>query len=159
MKAMDSLIDEGLVKNIGFCNYRISDIQEAQSYAKHKLVAAQMHYNLEIREVERKGILDFCQKNDIMLIAWRPVQKGALANNPTQIMQEMMKKYQKTAAQISLNWLISQENIVTLSKTRKIQHLKDNLGAVGWNMEKKDFEKLRKDYPNQQDMSDSMPLS
>ena len=158
MRAMDALIDEGLVKNIGFCNYRVSDIQEAQSYAKHKLVAGQMHYNLQIREVEKKKILSFCQKNDIMLIAWRPVQKGALVNNKPQIILDLMKKYNKTASQIAINWLISQNNVVTLSKTSNVEHLKENLGALGWNMEKQDIEKLRKEYPNQQAVSDTAPL-
>jgi len=158
MRAMDTLVDEGLIKNIGFCNYRLSDIQEAQSHAKHKLVAAQMHYNLQIREVERKEILNYCQKNDIMLIAWRPIQEGALVNNLPKIIKDLMKKYNKTASQIAINWLISQENVVTLSKTRSIYHLKENLGALGWNMEKTDIEKLRKEYPDQQDVSDSMPL-
>lgn len=159
MRAMDSLVDEGLVKYIGFCNYRVSDIQEAQSYARHKLVAAQMHYNLQIREVERKEILSFCQQNDIMLIAWRPVQKGTLAENPPEIILEMMRKYNKTAMQIAINWLISQKNVVTLSKTRNIEHLKENLGALGWNMEREDVEKLRAAYPDQQDASDSLPLN
>ncbi|MDP2649871.1 MAG: aldo/keto reductase [bacterium] len=158
MKAMDALVEEGLVKNIGFCNYRVSDIQEAQSYAKYKLVAGQMHYNLQIREIERKRILNYCQKNDIMLVAWRPIQKGALLNSPQKIMQKMMGKYGKTAAQIAINWLISQEKVVVLSKTSSVQHLKDNLGAIGWSMEKEDVEKLRKEYPDRQDISDSVPL-
>lgn len=159
MKAMDTLVDEGLVKHIGFCNYKVSDIQEAQSHAKHKLEAGQMHYNLQIREVERRKILTYCQKNDIMLIAWRPIQKGTLVNNLPLVMLEMMKKYNKTASQIAINWLISQENVVTLSKTTNIAHLKENLGAIGWNMEKEDIEKLRTEYPDQQDISDSMPLN
>lgn len=159
MRAMDALIDEGLVKRIGFSNYTIADIEEAQSHAKHKLVAAQMHYNLQIREVEHKKILTYCQKNDVMLIAWRPLERGSLVNNPPQIIKDLMKKYNKTASQIAINWLISQENVVTISKTTNIEHLKENLGAIGWNMEKEDIEKLRAEYPDQQDVSDTLPLS
>ena len=159
MKAMDALVDEGLVRHIGFCNYRVSDIQDAQNNAEHRLVAAQMHYNLQIREVERKEILDYCQKNNIMLIAWRPIQKGALVNNPPKIVKDLMKKYGKTASQIAINWLISQENVVTLSKTASIDHLRENLGGVGWKMEKEDIEKLRIEYPNQREVSDSVPLN
>ena len=159
MRAMDALVDEGVVRNIGFCNYRISDIQEAQSYAKHKLVAGQMHYNLQIREVEKKKILSYCQHNDIILIAWRPVQKGALANNQQQIIKDLMEKYNKTASQIAISWLISQKNVVTLSKTSNIEHLKENLGAIGWNMENEDVERLRTEYPDQRNVSDALPLS
>ena len=158
MGAMDTLVDEELVRNIGFCNYTVSDIQEAQSYAKHKLVAGQMHYNLQIREVEKKKILSYCQHNDIMLIAWRPVQ-GALVNNRQQIIKDLMEKYNKTASQIAINWLISQKNVVTLSKTSNIEHLKENLGAIGLNMENEDIERLRTEYPDQRNASDALPLS
>lgn len=159
MRAMDTLVNEGLVKNIGFSNYKVSDIEEAQSRAKHKLVAGQLHYNLRIREAERKEILKYCQQNDIMLIAWRPLQEGVLVKDPPEIVREMMKKYDKTATQIAINWLISQENVVTLSKTSHIGHLKENLGALKWTMETEDVEKLRKEYPDQQDLSDNLPLS
>lgn len=156
MRAMDALADEGLVKNIGICNYLKEHIQEAQSYAKHKIVAAQIHLNLQIREAEKKGVLKYCQDNDIMLIAWRPVQKGKILEEP--ILAEMAKKYKKTPAQIAINWLISQKNVVTLSKTTNVDHLKENLGAVGWETSKEDVEKLRKDFPNQQNISNAVPL-
>lgn len=158
MKAMDVLVDEGLVRFIGFSNYNLEDIKEAQSYAKHKLVAGQLHYNLQIREVERKGILQYCQENDIMLIAWRPLQENVLLHNPPEIVKAMMKKYNKTASQILINWLISQENVVTLSKTSNEKHLLENLGSLGWKMERNDIEKLRDEYPDQRDVSNFIPL-
>jgi len=40
----------------------------------------------------------------------------------------MVKKYNKTPAQIAINWLISQKNVVTLAKTSNTKHLDDNLG-------------------------------
>lgn len=156
MRAMDKLVDEGLIKNVGICNYTKEHIEEARSYAKHKIVAAQIHLNLLIREAEKKGVLKYCQDNDIMFIAWRPVQKGKILEEP--MLVEMAKKYRKTPAQIAINWLISQKNVITLSKTTNVEHLKENLGAVGWEMEKEDIEKLRKDFPNQQDISDTVPL-
>src|SRR5258706_14962679 len=76
MKAMDSLVDEGLVKNIGVCNFTVERLEEAQFYATHKIVANQLHYNLIYREPERKGLVEYCENNDMMLIAWRPIQKG-----------------------------------------------------------------------------------
>lgn len=157
MRAMDRLVDEGLVKQIGICNYTIDAIQEAQSHLKHKIVAAQLHLNLQYREPERKGVLQYCQENDMLFVAWRPLQKGALLSSP--VLQEIAKKYRKTPAQIALNWLISQKNVVTLSKTGSRKHLQENLGALGWELEKEDIEKLRTDFPDQQAISDTVPLA
>lgn len=159
MRAMDTLREEGLIRNIGISNFTVERTEEAQAHTKNKIVANQLHLNLIFRETERKGLLEYCQKNDIMFVAWRPVQKGTLTEKGThKILDEICKKYDKTPAQIAINWLISQPNVVTLSKMRNPAHLKENLGALGWQMEKEDIEKLRNEFPNQQNVSDAVPL-
>lgn len=158
MRAMDTLVEEGLIKHIGVCNYTVEELEEAQSYAKNKIVVAQQHLNLKYRESEKRGVLKYCQENDMFFMAWRPLQKGLLINEASSILSEMAQEYHKTPAQIALNWLISQENVVTISKTRDVAHLKENLGALDWEMEPEDVERLRDDYPNQEAVSDAVPL-
>ncbi len=158
IQAMDALMNEELIKNIGVSNFTIERLEEAQSWTKNKIVANQLHLNLIFREPEKKGVLEYCQKNDIMFVAWRPVQKGILTKKGTGILDQMCAKYDKTPAQIAINWLISQPNVVTLSKMRNIDHIKENLGAIGWQMSQEDIEKLRKEFPNQQGVSDAVPL-
>ena len=93
-----------------------------------------------------------------MLVAYRPVQKGKLLEDIPPMMQEMCVKYQKTPAQIAINWLVAQKNVVTIAKTSNPAHLKENLGGIGWNLTESDVELLRKDYPGQVDISDLIPL-
>jgi diketogulonate reductase-like aldo/keto reductase len=157
MRAMDELVEKGLVKNIGVCNMSINRFAQAQKHTKHKLVCNQVHYNVLYREIEKSGVLKYCQDNDVMLVAWRPVQKGSLPDS--QLIKEIANKYGKTAYQIAINWLISQKNVVTISKTSNIEHLKENLGAVGWTMDSDDIELIRREFPNQQDISDAVPLN
>lgn len=149
MKALDTLVEKGLVRDIGVSNFTTAHLKEAQSYTKNKIVCNQVYYNLHAREPETEGLLDYCQKNDVLLVAYRPVEKGALLEDIPEIMLEMCVKHEKTPAQISINWLISQPNVVTLFKTSSELHLKENLGALGWNLSEEDIELLRKEYPNQ----------
>lgn len=158
IRALDKLVEDGLVKNIGVCNFTKEHLEEAQSYTKNKIVCNQVHYNLEFREPEVTGLLEYCQNNNVFISAWRPIGKGNLLENTPPILKEMCDKYKKTPAQIALNWLISQPYVITLSKTRHIEHLNENLGALGWAMEKEDIERIRKEYPNQQNVSDTVPL-
>lgn len=158
MRAMDTLVEEGLIKHIGVSNFTVQELEEAQSYTKNKIVANQLHLNLKYREAERKGLLAYCQKNDVMLIAWRPLQKGILLEDTSSMLSEMAEKYKVTPAQIAINWLISLPNVVTISKTTNLEHLKENLGALTFAMEKEDIEKLTIEYPNQEDVSDTVPL-
>ena len=102
--------------------------------------------------------MDYCQNNDIMLIAYRPIQKGALIKEGVKLLDEICKKYKKTPAQIAINWLISFKNVVTLSKTRNIEHLKENLDSLSFQMDRMDIERLTNDFPGQQFISDSRKI-
>jgi diketogulonate reductase-like aldo/keto reductase len=158
MKALVELKDKGLIKNIGVSNFNIEHLKEAQSYSKYPIVCNQVHYNLRVREVEQSGLLKYCQENDIIIVAYRPTEKSKLFEVKSKIVEDMCKKYNKTFAQISINWLISQLNVVTIAKTRNSEHLKENLGAIGWYMKKEDIEKLRNEFPDQVNISDVVSL-
>lgn len=147
MKALDELLKKGLTKNIGVSNFAVQDLKEAQSYTKNKIVNNQVHYSLKVREPEENGVLEYCQKNDILLTAYTPLAKGELVKKEG-LLGELAEKYDKTPAQVALNWLISQDNVVTIAKTRNTEHLRENLGAVGWEMKEVDIEKLRSEFPH-----------
>lgn len=159
MAALDLLADTGLIRNMGLSNFNKKQFIEAQKYAKHTISSNQVHYNLIHREYEKNSFIEYAKSIDIMIVAWRPIQEGILSGSREgkipDIMTRMCKKYEKTPVQIALNWLISQKNVVTLAKSRNIAHLKENLGALGWNMETRDIEEVRKYFPGQKDYSDS----
>lgn len=156
MKAMDELVRQGMVKSIGVSNLTKRRFEAAQNLTKNKIVCNQVHYNLQYREIETRGLLKHAQENDVMLVAWRPLQKGAL--EPAAIVSELAHKYNKTPSQIAINWLVSQQNVVTIAKTSSIEHLQENLGAIDWVMESDDIERIRTEFPNQQSVSDAVPL-
>jgi diketogulonate reductase-like aldo/keto reductase len=159
MKALDYLKEQGLIKNIGVCNFNVDRLKEAQSYTKNNIVLNQVHYNLLFREPELKGVIKYCQSNDIFIEAWRPIQQGGLTKTGIEVTDKMCEKYDKTPAQIALNWLLSQKNVVTLTKASTIEHLEENLGAVGWSMSDEDVKFLSKNYPIQLDRSNAVQLN
>jgi len=156
MRAMDELVAEGIVKNIGVCNLTPRRFAEAQKHTHNKLVCNQVHYNVQYREIEDAGVLQYCQANDVLLVAWRPVQKGSLPESD--LLTELAGKYHKTPTQVAINWLISQSNVVTISKTSTLDHLKENLGAIGWTLKPQDIERIRREFPDQKHVSDAVPL-
>lgn len=141
MKAMDFLVKKKIVRFIGVSNFSLKLLKEAQSYTKNKIVANEVEYNLLIRGPE-KALLEYCQKNNIYLIAYQPVAGGKLARPGFKVLDDLSKKYKKTQAQIAINWLISKKNIITIPKASKIPHIKENLGASGWRLSNEDSEKL-----------------
>lgn len=158
MKALDYLKDQGLIKNIGVCNFNVDRLKEAQSKTKNKIVLNQVHYNLIFREPQIKGVIEYCQDNDIFIEAWRPIQQGNLTKRGVDITDKLCEKYSKTPAQVAINWLISQKNVVTLTKTSNLKHLEEDLGSVGWTMSQEDIRSLKDNYPIQLDRSNAVQL-
>ncbi len=153
MKAMDYLVENKLTRFIGVSNFSGEQIKEAKKHAENKIVANQIEYNLLTRNrgqftnsMESK-IIPYCQKNGIIVIAYRPLAKGELAKPGIKLLDELTEKYGKTQAQIALNWLISKPNIVTIPKAVRIEHIKENLGAIGWRLSEEDMRRLDYDFP------------
>jgi diketogulonate reductase-like aldo/keto reductase len=158
MRAFDYLKDQGLIKNIGVCSFNVERLKAAQAATKNKIVLNQVHYNLIFREPVLKGVIDYCREQDIFIEAWRPVQQGSLTKKGIAVVDKLCEKYDKTPAQIAINWLISQPGIITLVKASSLKHLEENLGAVGWNMSSEDIDLLGRDFPIQLDRSNAVQL-
>ncbi|MEA2015430.1 MAG: aldo/keto reductase [Actinomycetota bacterium] len=145
MKAMDYLVEKGYIKNIGLSNFSVEQFSQAQKHTENKIVCNQLYYNLANREPEKDGFLEYALDNDVMLVAWRPIEKGSFSRTEDSTLKNLCKKYGKSGNQIAINWLISQENVATISKSRDINHLKENLGALGWKLERSDVELLNRE--------------
>jgi hypothetical protein len=148
MKAMEKLVEEGKIRYIGVSNFSVQEMIEAQeALSKNEIVSNQVEYSLLVRYVEKEGILDFCKKEKITLIAYRPLVKGKIFTLPEnseifKILKKLSEKYNKTISQIALNWLISKQRVVAIPKSVNIEHIKENLGAIGWKMDKDDIKIL-----------------
>ena len=154
IRAMNRLKREGVIRHIGVSNFSEERLKRAQAASDAPIVANQLHYNLRIREIEQCGLLDYCRSQDIMVIAWRPLRGLDLA---LPLIVTLAEKYGKTPSQIALNWLLCQENVVTITKAANPLHLAENMGALGWALEKEDAKRLRREYPAEA-VSDAVPL-
>ncbi len=146
--AMDFLVEQKLVRFIGVSNFSLGLLKEAQSLAKNKIIANQVEYSLLERNAE-DGMLQHCQENNIALIAYTPLAKGLLARPGfNAILDKLSEKYSRTQAQIAVNWLVAHKNVIAIPRTRSVERLRENLGAVGWQLETGDFESLNKEFGN-----------
>ncbi len=149
MMALDRLLEQGLIRNIGVSNFSPERLAEAQSYSNNKIVVNQVQYSLQVREAEARGVLKYCQENDVALIAWRPLALGALSQNESGVLVQIAKEHSATPAQIALAWLIAQDNVGTIFKCSNPVHLKENLGALKIKLSRAEIELLREEFPDQ----------
>ncbi len=142
MKALNKLVEMGLVKNIGVCNFSIEELKEAQKYSKYKIVVNQMKYSLWTKTPPDIKTMEYCQKNDIMITAYKVLGRGKINEEKIQLITNLAKKYEKTEAQVMINWIIFKKNTVVIFASKKISHLKENLGALQFKMDSSDYEKI-----------------
>jgi len=140
MEAMEKLVEANLVRYIGVSNFDVSLMEKARSYlSKNDIVVNQVEYSLLNRSIEG-DVLPHCMEQGITVMAYTPLGMGKLPRN--EFLQELGKKYQKTATQVALNWLIAKENVVAIPRAININHLEENAGAMGWRLAGDDAEHI-----------------
>ena len=158
VRALNRLVDEKLIRHIGVSNFSRERLEGAQVFADSKVVVDQVHYNLKVRETEGSGLLEYCQANDIMITAWRPLQKGMLPEAGEKILAPLSEKYGVPVSTVALAWLLSQENLTTITMSRDPDHLAENMAAADLKLTEEEVEMLRREFPEQVKISDAVPL-
>jgi diketogulonate reductase-like aldo/keto reductase len=146
MKAMEQLVAEGKVRNIGVSNFSVQQTREAQdALSKVGLASNQVEYSLVERSIEG-DLLPFCTEEHITIIAYSPIARGNIPSGGRgeqwRTLEDIARKYAKTRAQVALNWLIAKEPVVAIPKAANLQHVRENAGAVGWNLSREDHDTL-----------------
>lgn len=146
MSAMESLMKDGKIRHIGVSNFSMSEMLEAQDVLKSAEIASnQVEYSIFSREIEQE-MLPFCQRSNISVIAYSPLARGKLSPGGTSAVfstiENIAAKYSKSVAQIALNYLISEDNVIAIPKASSIEHMKDNINASGWKLSKADREEI-----------------
>ena len=146
MKAMEQLVTEGKVRNIGVSNFSVQQTREAQNaLSKIDLASNQVEYNLVDRSIE-EDLLPYCAREHITIIAYSPIARGNLSSGGRgeqwRTLDEIARKYAKTRVQVALNWLIAKEPVVAIPKAANLQHVRENAGAVEWNLSREDHNAL-----------------
>lgn len=85
LTALNNLIKEGKVKNIGVSNAYAYQVAEANTFAKYNgltpFSSVQGHYSLIFREEERE-MNPYCYKENIALTPYSPLAGGRLSKRP-----------------------------------------------------------------------------
>ena len=142
MRAMEYLVDKGIIRFIGLSNFNLKQVIEAQQALKrHEVVALQLPYSLVDRRIE-EDIIPYSKKENIAILCYYPLGHGRLVREFPEDLLTLVKKNHgdKTPAQIALNWIISKhENTFPIPRASNPIHVEENLGAVGWRLSEEEI--------------------
>jgi diketogulonate reductase-like aldo/keto reductase len=137
MQGMSELVDCGKIRFIGVSNFSVRQLQKAQAaLPRYRIASNQVRYSLIERTVESE-LLDYCQRNAITVLAYSPLASGLRyirAADPRGVLAQIAAKTAKAEAQVALNWVISKDDVVALSKASTAGRVLENCGASGWRL-------------------------
>ncbi|WP_416274106.1 aldo/keto reductase [Ligilactobacillus acidipiscis] len=137
-RAMEELYKAGKIKAIGVCNFledRLTDL-----ILTHEIVPAinQMETHPFNQQKELRQVMN---NNNIKLMAWGPFAEGQNNIFSNEVLVEIGKKYDKTAAQVILRWL-REEDIIAIPKSVHFNRIKENFAIEDFSLSPADKEKI-----------------
>ena len=136
------LVSIGKSRNVSASNLNINQLKMIVEELDIELFSFEGLYNLECKQNEDVGILNYCKEHNILFINYQPFRRNRTANHNYPLLVELANKYNKTQNQILLNYYVKEKNIIPITKANKIEHIKLNLEALGFEMERQDYQKL-----------------
>ncbi|PWH17099.1 MAG: aldo/keto reductase [Anaerolineae bacterium] len=126
-RALNRLVREGKVKHLGVSNFNLKLLQAACALSETPLLTNQVPYSLPDRSYVKNGVLDYCQKNDILLTAYSPVKSRFFKGKK---LAEFARQRGVTPFQVGLAWLVHQPRVITIPTSFNPQHQAENLAAA-----------------------------
>jgi len=146
MHALEQLLKEGKIRHVGVSNFSPKELKEAKAaISEDKIVSVEVEYNLFDRTIENR-LLPYCESESITIIAYSPLDQGKIASGDKRIkaLQKIANKYNRTMAQVALNWLISHHSVIAIPKSANPVHIKENAAATDFVLLDEDFREISK---------------
>ena len=135
-KALEDALKEGKLKAIGLSNFQIHDIENILKVAQIKPMVNQILLHISNTPIE---LVEYCQKNDIVVEAYSPMAHGEILNHKE--IADMAKKYKVSVPRLCIKYTL-QLGTVSLPKTANPEHMKSN-SDLDFEISSEDMETLK----------------
>lgn len=133
-KAMESLVDDGLVRSIGVSNFSSIQLADILSYAKYPPAINQVECHAYLIQ---ENLLKMCRSKGITMVAYAPLGRpGSVRYNKLgpvlleePVVLEIAKKKETTVPCVLLRWNM-QRGIVVIPKSTNPDRLLENFSSM-----------------------------
>ncbi|KAI1280721.1 Glyoxal reductase [Halotydeus destructor] len=135
---LEQLVAEGLIRSIGVSNYTTSHLEQLLLHCKVKPVLNQVEFHPLCYQ---KELLDFCNKNGIVLQAYSSLGSAEGYAELTQIpvINDIAKNRGVSVPQVLLKWAL-QHNVPVIPKTAKEERLQVNMDLFSFELTQQDMD-------------------
>ena len=133
---MEALYDDGLVKNIGVCNFKVHHLEALKKTAKIMPFVNQIEFHPGLYQ---EDILEYCNDEGIVLEASSPLGNGQILKN--EIIVDIARSKNVSSAQICLRWAI-QRNLIVIPKSVNASRLHSNIDIFDFELSNEEIKKI-----------------
>jgi diketogulonate reductase-like aldo/keto reductase len=148
MRAMDRLVSDGKIRHIGVSNFSVALLKEAEeALGAGRIVENQIKFSLLDHEFADE-VIPYCAERGMTVFAYSSLEQGAfqdrVAERPqlAETLDRIGAELGKTRAQLLLNWVICEPNVITIPMTNRVERVDENCGASGWRLSAEQREAL-----------------
>ncbi|ACZ01741.1 aldo/keto reductase [Streptobacillus moniliformis] len=135
-KAMERLKNEGAVKEIGVCNFKIHHLEKLKQHCSIKPFFNQVELHPKFSQPELRSYL---KKEGIQVEAWMPIAKAKYLDD--EILLNIARKYNMTSSQVILNWHI-QRGIYAIPKSETPSRIIENFNSQSFILNEEDLKAI-----------------
>jgi len=137
-KAFQEFATAGKVKTLAVSNFDEGQIQCVLNMPGATQPAVnQMKYNVGFGQ--NQGVVAENKHHGVVLQAYSPLGTGSVLKDP--VLQQIGKKYGKSAAQVALRWLLHQGVAVNVASTN-LEHLREDASVFDFDLDENDMSQL-----------------
>ena len=139
-RALEELYEEGKIRAIGVSNFYPDRLADMCLFGRKVVPAVnQVETNPMNQQVKAQENME---KYGVHIEAWAPFGEGKnnMFSNPTLV--EIGKKYNKSAAQVILRWLIQRGVIIACKSTHK-ERMEENFKVFDFELSNEDMEAIK----------------
>lgn len=137
LSAMNDLQDRGTVKHVGVSNFTVPKLDKAREVSRTPIFANQIEYHPFLGQ---KPIRAYCQENDILVTAYCPIARGEVTENA--ILREIADTHGKSPVQVTLRWLLQQDQVLAIPKSEDFSHIRDNFGIFDFELASAEMDRI-----------------
>ena len=135
-RAMEKAYRNGKVRAIGVSNFQAGRFFDFAHYADTKPMINQLQCNVLAQQNDIQTVL---QETDTKTMAWGPLGgQGVDGIVQSELLAAIGQKYNKSAAQVALRWLI-QRGIVAIPKSSHIERMQQNFDIFDFELTRDDM--------------------
>ncbi|WP_297886638.1 aldo/keto reductase [uncultured Halorubrum sp.] len=125
LSALDRLVDDGLVRNVGVSNFEVADLDRAidvlgRPPAAHQTELHPLFY--------RPELLDHAREHGYSVVAYSPLAGGRVGE--VDAVTEVAAAHGATPEAVAIAWATAKEPVVAVPKASSAAHLRANLAAA-----------------------------